>query len=227
MTGAASGIGQAVADRLQKRGDALCLLARTTESAERVKRRFPEARTFVADMAVPKTIADALPNDALPDRIDGLIHVAGALRLGAVADLKLDAWHASLTVNLVSAAELTRLLLPRLRHPDGHVVFVNSMSGLKTQAHWAAYSASKYGLHALADALRAEEGTTGMRVTTVYPGRTSTPMQESVRRHEGQSYEPERWINPESVATAVLTALNLPMDAEISDITVSVGPLHR
>jgi short-subunit dehydrogenase len=129
-----------------------------------------------------------------------------------------------LTVNLAAPAELTRLLLPRLRHPGGHVLFVNSASGLKTQRHWAAYSASKYGLRALADALRDEEAHTGMRVTTVYPGRTATPMQEDVHRHEERAYEPERWIAPHTVATAVIAALDLPADAEISDITVRVGP---
>lgn len=224
ITGAGSGIGQAVADRLHARGDALYLLARTAESAERVARRFPGARTFVADLGDPGGLADAVPFDELPGELDGLLHVAGVLRLGAVADLTPDAWHTSLAVNLAAPAELTRLLLPRLRRPGGHVVFVNSTSGVKTQRHWAAYSASKYGLRALADALRDEEGHTGLRVTTVYPGRTATPMQEDVHRHEERAYEPGRWIDPRSVAVAVIAALDLPADAEISDITVRVGP---
>ncbi|HEU5331584.1 MAG TPA: SDR family oxidoreductase [Actinocrinis sp.] len=224
ITGAGSGIGEAVADRLHARGDALYLLTRTAESAERVARRFPGARAFAADLADPARLADAVRLDELPDELDGLLHVAGVLRLGAVGDLAPEAWHTSLTVNLAAPAELTRLLLPRLRHPGGHVVFVNSNSGLKTQKEWAAYSASKYGLHALADALRDEEGHTGMRVTTVYPGRTATPMQEDVHRHEQRTYEPERWIDPRTVATTVIAALDLPADAEITDITVRVGP---
>lgn len=224
ITGAGSGIGLAVAERLHARGDALHLLASTAESAERIARRLPGARTFVADLAEPATLASVLPVDELPERIDGLLHVAGVLRLGAVADLTADAWQASLTVNLAAPAELTRLLLPRLRHPGGHIVFVNSGSGLKTQAQWAAYSASKYGLRALADALRDEEHDSGIRVTTVYPGRTATPMQETVHRHEDRAYEPARWIAPETVAATVVAALDLPADAEISDIAVRVGP---
>ncbi|HEX4788374.1 MAG TPA: SDR family oxidoreductase [Actinospica sp.] len=224
ITGSGSGIGQAVAERLHARGDGLHLLARTAESAERLTRRFPGARAFVADLAAPATLDDAVSAAGLPDALDGLVHVAGTLRLGAVADLPPAAWQESLAVNLAAPAELTRLLLPRLRHPGGHVVFVNSTSGLKTQGAWAAYSASKYGLRALADALRDEENHTGMRVTTVYPGRTATPMQESVHQYEGRSYEPTRWIAPESVAAMVVAALDLPADAEVSDITVRVGP---
>jgi NADP-dependent 3-hydroxy acid dehydrogenase YdfG len=224
ITGAGSGIGRAVAERLHGRGDAVYLLARNAESAERLAQSLPGTRTLIANLADPGTLADALRAAELPEAIDGLLHIAGVLRLGTIADLTLSDWHTSLAVNLGAPAELTRLLLPRLRHSGGHVVFVNSTSGLKTQREWAAYSASKYGLRALADCLRDEEAGTGLRVTTVYPGRTATPMQESVHRHEGRAYEPERWIDPATVATAVLAALDLPADAEISDLTVRVGP---
>jgi NAD(P)-dependent dehydrogenase (short-subunit alcohol dehydrogenase family) len=224
ITGAGSGIGRAVAEQLHARGDAVYPVVRNAESAEQLARSLPDARMLIANLADPGTLAAALRAGELPDEIDGLLHVAGVLRLGTIADLTLSDWHTSLAVNLGAPAELTRLLLPRLRHSGGHVVFVNSTSGLKTQREWAAYSASKYGLRALADCLRDEEGGTGLRVTTVYPGRTATPMQESVHRHEGRAYEPERWIDPATVATAVLTALDLPVDAEISDLTVRVGP---
>ena len=224
VTGAGSGIGQAVADRLHERGDALHLPARTPERAKHIALRYPGAHTFIADLAEPDTLAAALREHELPELINGLLHIAGTVHLGTVADLTPDAWHTTLAINLAAPAELTRQLLPRLRHPGGHVVFVNSTSGLKTQAEWAAYSASKYGLRALADGLRDEEGRTGLRVTTVYPSRTATPMQESVHEHEGRAFEPERWIDPSTVATTVIAALDLPADAEISDITVRVGP---
>ena len=224
VTGAGSGIGQAVADRLHERGDALHLLARSAERAERIALRYPKAHTFVADLAEPATFADALRKHELPEQINGLLHIAGTVHLGPIARLTPEAWHTTLAINLAAPAELTRQLLPRLRHPGGHVVFVNSTSGLKTQAEWSAYSASKYGLRALADALRDEEGRTGLRVTTVYPSRTATPMQESVHEHEGRTFEPERWIDPSTVASTVIAALDLPADAEISDITVRVGP---
>lgn len=228
ITGAGSGIGRAVAERLHARGDALYLLASTPESAERAAKQLPGARAFAADLADPAVLDEALPGileqAGLPGALDGLLHVAGVLRLGPVAQLAPADWRASLTVNLAAPAELTRLLLPRLRHQGGHVLFVNSGAALHTRGEWSAYAAGKAGLRVLADALREEERGTGLRVTTVFPGRTATPMQGSVHRYEGRAYEPDRWIQPDSVATAVLTALDLPTDAEISDITVKVGP---
>jgi len=85
---------------------------------------------------------------------------------------------------------------------------------------WSAYAASKHGLRALADALRQEEAQHGIRVTSVYPGRTATPMQERVHRQEGQEYDATRFITPEAVATTILTALDLPRDAHLTDLTV-------
>ena len=83
ITGAGSGIGQAVADRLHARGDMLYLPARTPESAERIAARLPQARPFVADLADPAGLASAVAAaDAavgLPERINGLLHIAGVL----------------------------------------------------------------------------------------------------------------------------------------------------
>ncbi|HWM35594.1 MAG TPA: short chain dehydrogenase, partial [Streptomyces sp.] len=70
------------------------------------------------------------------------------------------------------------------------------------------------------DALRAEEGGHGVRVTSIYPGRTATPMQEKVHRQEGKEYDPERWIPADAVATTLLTALDLPRGTEVTDLTV-------
>ncbi|GAA3082652.1 hypothetical protein GCM10020254_28820 [Streptomyces goshikiensis] len=100
---------------------------------------------------------------------------------------------------------------------------MNSGAGLTAHAEWGAYGASKHGLKALADALRAEEKPNGIRVTSVYPGRTASPMQAKVHSQEGKEYDPERWIDPESVATTVLMAVDLPRDAEIADLSVRPG----
>lgn len=223
VTGAGSGIGGEVAARLLARGDELWLLARDAGRARELAARFPGARTLVGDLAQPSRLSWALGHQSPPDRLDSLLHVAGVVELGPVGDLTPKVWNETLAVNLVGPAELTRLLLPQLRLSRGHVVFVNSGAGLTAHAEWGVYAASKFGLRALADALRAEEHEGGVRVTSVYPGRTATPMQEKVHRQEGKAYDASRWIDPASVATTVLTALDLPRDAEITDLTVRPG----
>jgi short-subunit dehydrogenase len=220
ITGASSGIGTAVTRRLLDRGDELWLLARDAGRAKELKERFPGARTLVGDLGEPGRLSWAFSHQELPERLDSLHHVAGVIELGGVGELTAKVWESTLAANLVAPAELTRLLLPQLRLARGHVLFVNSGAGLHAGPQWSAYAASKHGLKALADSLRAEERGHGIRVTSVHPGRTATPMQEKVHRQEGREYDPERWMTPDSVATTLLTALDLPRSAEVTDLTV-------
>lgn len=219
LTGAGSGIGASLAARLLARGDELVLVARSHERAQQLASAYAGATTVVADLADPASLADL----ELPGELDSVVHAAGVVDLGTVAELTAAQWRDQLEVNLLAPAELTRLALPSLRATSGTVVFVNSGAGLRANPEWGAYAASKFGLRALADALRAEEKPAGVRVTTVYPGRTATPMQEKVHDQEGRPYDAAEWIRPETVADAVLHVLDLPRDATIPDLTVSPG----
>jgi len=223
ITGAGSGIGEAVAARLAERGEELWLLARDAARAAQLRARFPGAHTLIGDLAVPNRLSWALGQQPQPVELHSLLHIAGVVQLGPIGDLTTKVWNETLAVNLIAPAELTRLFLPTLRVARGHVVFVNSGAGLRADADWGTYAASKHGLRALADSLRAEEQPNGVRVTTVYPGRTATAMQRKVRAQEGQPYDPAAYIDPESVATALITALDLPRDADITEITVRPG----
>ncbi|GAA2225461.1 SDR family oxidoreductase [Streptomyces amakusaensis] len=227
ITGSGSGIGAAVARRLHERGEELILLARDAGRAKQLAAAHPGARTLVADLADPDRISWAFSKQPMPERLDSLLHIAGIVDLGPVGDLRPKTWHQQLNTNLIAPAELTRLTLPQLRASRGQVLFVNSGAGLATHAEWSAYSAAKHGLKALADALRLEEADNGVRVTSVFPGRTASPMQAKVHSQEGREYDPSRWIDPESVATAIVTALDLPRDAVIDNISVRPGPAVR
>jgi short-subunit dehydrogenase len=219
VTGAGSGIGAALVRRLVDRGEGVVVVARSQERAEQLRQDLPGARTLVADLADPTGIEGL----DLPEELDSIVHAAGVVDLGPVADLPAESWVEQLTVNLVAPAVLTRAALPALRRRRGTVVFVNSGAGLSASPQWSAYAASKHGLRALADALRAEEAGHGVRVSTLYPGRTATPMQEKVHRQEGKEYDAAQWIRPETVADAILHVLDLTPDATIPDLTVRPG----
>lgn len=222
LTGATSGIGAALAAALHRRGDDLVLIARDEATAAVLAERFSGATVHVADLERPEAMAAALAG-RMPAQLDSLLHVAGVVELGPVARLTAAQWQRTLAVNLAAPAELTRVALPALRRGRGRVVFVNSGAGLAASPEWSAYAASKFGLRALADALRAEERANGVRVTSVFPGRTATPMQERVHEQEGADYDADAWIRPESVVTAILTALDLPRDADLTDVRVRPG----
>jgi NAD(P)-dependent dehydrogenase (short-subunit alcohol dehydrogenase family) len=218
VTGAGSGMGAVLAERLLERGDSLVLLARSTERAHDLRTDLPDATVLVADLADP-TAVERLA-DQLPDSLDSVVHAAGVVDLGPVAELTTDDWQSQLAVNLVGPAVLTRVCLPAVRVARGTFVFVNSGAGLVAHPQWSAYAASKFGLRALADSLRAEEQEQGVRVTTVFPGRTATPMQQKVHDQEGKDYDPADWIDPDTVVDAILHVVDLPDDATISDLTI-------
>ncbi|MER7542206.1 SDR family oxidoreductase [Actinomadura sp.] len=240
ITGATGGIGRAVAELLRERGHDLILTGRSAERLDRLAkelatgahaptqvidptavpspRRNASVTAIPLDLSEPRRIEASLAMAGLPERLDGVVHAAGMVHLSPVAGLEADEWMEHLSVNLVSAAELTRLLLPALRAAEGHVVFVNSTAGLRANPEWSAYAASKFGLRALADSLRAEERS--LRVTTVYPGRTATEMQRKVRAQEGHPYAEDDFAAPGTVARVLVAALETPRDAVVSDVTV-------
>lgn len=214
VTGAGSGIGAAVAQTLLYRGDVVVAIARSEERAAEMRADLPGATVLVADLGRPETL-DLL---ALPPSLDSVVHAAGVVELGAVADLTFEDWASQLLVNLIAPAALTRAALPALRAARGTVVFVNSGAGITAHPGWSAYAASKHGLRALADSLRGEEP--DIRVSTVFPGRTATPMQAKVHEQEGKEYDAGAWIRPETVADQVVRLIDLPRDATIPEVVV-------
>jgi NADP-dependent 3-hydroxy acid dehydrogenase YdfG len=220
VTGAGSGVGAAIARRLHDRGESLVLVARSERRAAELAAAYPGSDLLVADLADVAALDAALEGADLPDELDSLLQVAGVVELGRVGEAPLEQWREQLDVNLVAPALLTRHCLPALRATRGTIVFANSSAGLYASATWGAYAASKYGLRALADAVRTEEVETGVRVTSVFLSRTATPMQEKVHEQEGRTYDETKWISPETVADTVLHVLDLPRDATIPEVTV-------
>ena len=212
VTGASSGIGRALAERLRDRGDDLILLGR---DATRLS-DFPDAEVLEVDLADPAAVESVRVEGAL----DSVVHSAGVVDLAPVGSFDTAQWHEQIAVNLTAPALLTRTLLPSVRRAEGTFVFVNSSAGLAASPEWSAYAASKFGLRALADSLRAEEVDHGVRVTTVFPSRTATPMQEKVHEQEGATYDASKWIPAGTVADTILHVLDLPAGTTIPEVTV-------
>ncbi|MFC5996096.1 SDR family oxidoreductase [Pseudonocardia hispaniensis] len=216
ITGASRGIGAAVARALAPRCD-LLLGGRDVAALTELADRLPGARAWPVELTDPAAVAAAT---AGIDRLDVLVHCAGVGLLGTVAETDAQTWRRQFDVNVVAVAELTRLLLPALRAARGDVVLLNSGSGYTARAGWGSYAASKFALRAFADALRAEETANGLRVTSVHPGRVDTDMQRAVVEQEGGTYEPSRYLRPESVAAAVLLAVTAPHDAMLTEVSL-------
>jgi NADP-dependent 3-hydroxy acid dehydrogenase YdfG len=102
----------------------------------------------------------------------------------------------------------------------GQVVFINSSLGLKARAGVSQYAATKHALKAVADSLRDECNASGVRVCSLYLGATATPMQAAIRAKQFREYKPQRLLQPDDVASLVISVLALPRTAEVTDIMV-------
>lgn len=217
ITGANRGLGLALAHELARDHD-LVLGARTPFDVAAAG--LPaSSRLLVADLTDADAVTAALDALAL-ERLDVLVHNAGTAAIGALADVDLAQWREAFELNVFAVAELTRRLLPALRTAKGHVVLVNSGSGINAREHWGTYAASKFALRAYADVLRAEEPT--LRVTSAHPGRIDTDLQRSLVAAEGGTYTPDRYLRPATVAQAIGDAVRLPEDAQPVEIVLRV-----
>lgn len=232
VTGASSGIGRAIALELAAHGASLCLVGRqlqtlhSTADAATAKGKASRHRCYQADLAVDREV-DQLVADILRENrlVDILVHGAGVIELGPVESAtagQLD-WHYQ--VNLRAPYVLTRGLLPALKSRPGQVVFVNSSAGVTARANAGQYAASKHALKAVADSLREEVNPAGVRVLSLFLGRTASPMQAAVYAAEGKAYHPELLMQPEDVAAVAIHALTLPRSIEVTEI--SMRPLLR
>jgi len=154
--------------------------------------------------------------------VDLVVHSAAVYFQEALETAAVEAFDEQYRINLRAPYLLTQALLPQLKRTRGQVVFVNSSTGVTPRPFVTQYAAVKHGLRGMADAFRMEmaEAGTGVRVISVYPGQTATPMQERRYAIEGKAYRPEKLIQPADVAAAVVNAVTLPRTAQITDVHV-------
>lgn len=224
VTGATRGIGRAIARDLAA-DHVVFVGGRSAEDVERLRAELagvgPGTCPFVADVTDDEQAAAAWgPLREEFGALNVLVHSAGIAPQSLVADAPREMWEQIFDVNVISVAQLTRLVLPQLRAAGGDVVAVNSGSGFTANPSGALYSGSKFALRALTDALREEERGNGVRVTSVHPGRVATDMQRELHDYMGREYRAEEWIRPEQIAAAVRLAVDATRDAEVEVVTV-------
>jgi short-subunit dehydrogenase len=225
VTGASSGIGRSIALALAAEGARLGLVSRCTSRLDGIigswPAHVPPPEPFSADLSDEDSLlrlSDAI--DARFGSVGILVHSAGTISLGPFRDLPAASLDDQYRLNVRAPFLLTQRLLPSIVRSRGQIVFVNSSAGLAARAGVSQYAASKHALKALADSLREEVQGDGVRVISVFPGRTATPMQEQVRQMENGPYTPEAYLAPEDVAAVVIQALTMPDGAEVKDVSI-------
>ncbi len=216
ITGASSGIGEALAYALSAQGVRLILSARRLEELERVRRHCTNPATHITlPLDLAAFDAEAVTQQALAEvgAIDLLIHSGGVSQRSTVAETSMTVQRRIMEINYFGAVALTHALLPGMiaRH-SGHIVVISSLSGKISTPRRSAYAASKHALHGFFDALRAEVYQDGLRVTIVCPGYTKTNLSLHALTGEGGAHgqmDPTqaKGMTPETLATRICQAI--------------------
>jgi NADP-dependent 3-hydroxy acid dehydrogenase YdfG len=220
VAGASSGIGRAIAVALAGAGARVIVTARRAELLHALATEIG-GHAIVADFSRSEDI-EALGREATrhTPSLDVLALSCGQFASGALTGAG-GALPNLLTANVVAPLAIARQMLPLLLPARGNVVFINSsVVRAANLAGRAEYAATQHALKAVADGLRDETNRDGVRVTSIFPGATATPMQERIHAESGKPYRPARLLQPEDVAAAVLNAVTLPETAEITDLYI-------
>lgn len=223
VTGAGSGIGRAIAMALGRDGGRVVLVGRRRdpleETATAIRAFGGLADVRPMDASDPAAVDDLLAAIARdPARLDVLVHAAGVHALGPIEQSPVEEFDRLYGSNLRAPFLLARSALPLIRQARGEIVFVNSIAVFGARPGVGPYRAMKAGLRALADSLRDEVNPQGIRVLSVFPGRTATPTGEEIHRQEGRPYHPDDLLQPEDVAEIILAAIRLPRTAEVIEL---------
>jgi NAD(P)-dependent dehydrogenase (short-subunit alcohol dehydrogenase family) len=215
VTGAASGIGRATAERIAREGGSvLCadIQAEGVEqSAKFVRELGADAEARVCDVSDPAQVAATVA--ACVDRfgrLDALCNIAGILRFDHTHELALEDWNRILGVNLTGTFLMCQAALPHLIESKGAIVNTSSTSALAGLAYAAAYGSSKAGVLALTYTLAIEYGKQGVRTNAVCPGSITTPMTKAPTFPDGahmklitRAMPLDEFRGPETVASVI------------------------
>jgi NADP-dependent 3-hydroxy acid dehydrogenase YdfG len=228
ISGGGTGMGKAIALKLSAQGAKVYILGRNLENLLFVKNNseaiageiIPHQMDITEDAEIEKLKGQIENNWG---RVDLLIHSAGIISLGDIKTSPVEDFDKQYRTNVRAPYVLTQALLPMLISSQGQIVVINSTAGLNAaKAGVSQYAATKHALKAFTDSLRAEVNAEGVRVISVYPGRTASPMQAKIYEMEGrgEAYNPQRLMQAEDIADVVINALALPKTAEVTDIQV-------
>jgi len=229
VTGASSGIGEAVARHFAKAGAAVMLGARRLHRlevvADEIRRDGGRAALQRLDVTRREDV-DAFVQATVTQfgRLDVIVNNAGVMPLSPVADLKVEEWDRMVDVNLKGVLYGVAAALPVFQaQGSGHVVNVTSVADRRIVPTAAVYSATKYAVRAFSEGLRQEIGG-GIRVTVVAPGATESELANGIsdpelRRAAIEDYRRDL-LPADSIARAIAYAVAQPPEVDVNEVVV-------
>jgi len=153
--------------------------------------------------------------------IDILINNAGMAYTAEIINTSLEDWQKVINLNLTSVFACTRAVLPTMRSQrSGTIINIASIAAKQAFPTWGAYSASKFGLLGLTQALAAEERSHGIKVMAICPGSVDTPLWDTLAPEIAANFDRKAMLDAKTVAEMIMTMLLLPPNATIQELVL-------
>ncbi|HDD0318377.1 TPA: SDR family oxidoreductase [Staphylococcus aureus] len=218
VTGAGSGIGEAIATLLHEEGVKVILAGRNKDKLQNVANQLAQDNVKVVPTDVTKKEeVDELIKIAQQTfgGLDIVINSAGQMLSSKITDYQVDEWDSMIDVNIKGTLYTAQAALPTmLEQSSGHLINIASISGFEVTKSSTIYSATKAAVHTITQGLEKELAKTGVKVTSISPGMVDTAITAAYNPTDRKKLEPQ------DIAEAVLYALTQPKHVNVNEITV-------
>lgn len=218
VTGAGSGIGEAIATLLHEEGAKVVLAGRNKDKLQNVANQLAQDSVKVVPTDVTKKEeVDELIKMAQQKfgGLDIVINSAGQMLSSKITDYQVDEWDSMIDVNIKGTLYTAKAALPTmLEQSSGHLINIASISGFEVTKSSTIYSATKAAVHTITQGLEKELAKTGVKVTSISPGMVDTAITATYNPTDRKKLEPQ------DIAEAVLYALTQPKHVNVNEITV-------
>lgn len=218
VTGAGSGIGEAIATALGNNGVKVVLAGRNTDKLNAVATQFEQGNvkvvaTDVTDKREVQQLIDTAKDTF--GRLDIVVNSAGQMKSSNITDYNVDDWDSMIDVNVKGTLYTIQSALPTLlEQSSGHIINIASISGFEVTKGSAIYSATKAAVHSITQGLEKELAKTGVKVTSISPGMVETPLTEHY------DFNGRKKLEAQNIADAAIYALTQPSHVNVNEVTV-------
>ncbi|MBF2261189.1 SDR family oxidoreductase [Staphylococcus capitis] len=217
ITGAGSGIGEAIAKALSQHGVNIALAGRNEEKLQTVAQQLETETKVIPTDVTQKDSVDQMLQVVKGHygKVDIVVNSAGQSLSSKITDYDVEQWDTMIDVNLKGTLYVLQAALPHLLNQScGHIINIASISGFEVTKTNAVYSATKTAIHTITQALEKELARTGVKVTSVSPGMVETSMTE------GNDFGGRKKLDTRDIAEAVVYALTQPSHVNVNEVTV-------
>ncbi|ELB2800788.1 SDR family oxidoreductase [Vibrio alginolyticus] len=227
ITGASSGIGEAIARHFSDQGHALLLLARRVERLEALN--LPNTLCEKVDVTDKASFEAAIEKaEALYGPVDALVNNAGVMLLGQIDTQEASEWKRMFDVNVIGLLNgMQSVLAPMKARNSGTIINISSIAGKKTFPDHAAYCGTKFAVHAISENVREEVASSNVRVTTIAPGAVETELlshttsQDIKDGYDAWKVDMGGVLAADDIARAVLFAYQQPQSVCVREIALA------